>query len=176
MHLNESFKSALIIFCLVFISGYSTSAQQKKPDNNKKTVTKKGSSKTVKSAKQKRQTADADLKERKSHKRSKAKTGRTLYGEASFYSNKFHGRKTSNGEKLSQQKFTAACNALPLGTWVQITNLRNGKIAVVKTNDHLNVKTTRLIDVTKDVAKKLDFVNAGLTRVKVIVLDQSLYK
>jgi len=100
----------------------------------------------------------------------------TLYGQASFYADKFHGRKTASGDIFSHAKFTAACNSLPLGTWIQVTNLRNGKIIVVQTNDRLSPKSKRLIDLTKAAAKKLGFISAGLTRVKVIVLDQSLYK
>jgi rare lipoprotein A len=104
------------------------------------------------------------------------KTGVTLYGQASYYADKFHGRKTASGAVFSHSKFTAACNALPLGTWIQVTNLRNGKMVVVQTNDRLSPKTKRLIDLTKSAAKKLGFISAGLTRVKVIILDQSLYK
>ena len=117
----------------------------------------------------------AEKAEKKAEKKNR-KTGTTIYGQASFYSNKFNGRKTSNGEIFSQAKFTAACNSLPLGTWVQVTNLRNGKIVVVKTNDRLHPKTRRLMDLTRAAAKKLNFISAGLTRVKVVVLDQSAYK
>lgn len=102
-------------------------------------------------------------------------TGYTLYGRASFYAEKFHGRQTANGETFSKEKFTAACNVLPLGTWIQVTNLKNGKIAVVKTNDRLHAKNIRLIDLSHAAAEKLGFINAGLTKVKIIVLDQSLY-
>ena len=122
-------------------------------------------------------TAEAQHDSGKNSAAKKSKTaGKTLYGRASFYSNKFNGRKTATGELFSQLKFTAACNSLPLNTWIQVTNLRNGKIVVVKTNDRLHPKTKRLVDLTKAAAKKLGFVAAGLTRVKVIVLDQSLYK
>lgn len=103
------------------------------------------------------------------------KTQITLYGQASFYADKFHGRKTASGDVFSHSKFTAACNSLPLSTWIQVTNLRNGKIIVVQTNDRLSPKSKRLIDLTKAAAKKLEFISAGLTRVKVVVLDQSLY-
>ncbi|HRD43694.1 MAG TPA: septal ring lytic transglycosylase RlpA family protein, partial [Ferruginibacter sp.] len=57
-----------------------------------------------------------------------------LYGQASYYASKFHGRKTANGEIFDHKKMTAACNTLPLGTWVLITNLRNGKTIKVKIN------------------------------------------
>jgi rare lipoprotein A len=104
-------------------------------------------------------------------KNSKSAT-RVLYGTASFYSNKFDGRKTANGEIFRQAKFTAACNVLPLGTWVKVTNLKNGKTVVVKTNDRLHPKMTRVLDLTRAAAVKLDFVASGLTRVKVEVLGK----
>lgn len=116
-----------------------------------------------------------DTTEGGNRKKKVNKIGYTLYGQASFYADKFHGRQTATGEKFSQQKFTAACNSLPLGTWIQVSNLKNGKIVVVKTNDRLDKKTKRLIDLTRIAAAKLGFVSAGLARVKIVVLDQSLY-
>jgi rare lipoprotein A len=94
------------------------------------------------------------------------------YGVASYYSNKFNGRKTANGEIFSQQKLTAAHNSLPLGTYVKVTNLRNKRTVVVKINDRLNAKNKRLIDLTRAAAQKLGFIKAGLTRVKVEVLGK----
>lgn len=101
---------------------------------------------------------------------SSKKVTRTLFGQASFYSPKFEGRRTANGETFSHKKLTAACNSLPLGTWVRVTNLKNNKSVIVKTNDRLHKKTKRLIDLTLGAAKKLGFVASGLTRVKVEVL------
>ena len=94
-----------------------------------------------------------------------------LYGQASYYASKFHGRKTANGEIFDHKKMTAACNTLPLGTWVLITNLRNGKTIKVKINDRLHHKTRRLVDLTKAGAQKLGFIKQGLTRVKVEVVQ-----
>ena len=96
-----------------------------------------------------------------------------FYGTASFYSNSFHGKKTANGETFSQQKFTAACNVLPLGTWIKVTNLRNGKSVIVKTNDRLHSRMTRVVDLSRAAANKLSYVKSGLTRVKVEVLGKS---
>jgi rare lipoprotein A len=101
-----------------------------------------------------------------------AKAKRVFYGMASFYANSFNGKKTANGEIYSQSKFTCACNALPLGTWVKVTNLRNGRTVVVKTNDRLHPRMKRIVDLTKAAAVKLNFVSAGLTRVKVEVLGK----
>ena len=95
-----------------------------------------------------------------------------FYGQASFYSDKFNGRKTASGEIFRQNKMTCASNMLKLGTWIKVTNLRNGKSAIVKVNDRLHPKMRRIVDLTRAAAKKLGFTAAGLTRVKVEVLGK----
>jgi rare lipoprotein A len=94
------------------------------------------------------------------------------YGIASFYSNKFNGRKTASGEIFNQQKLTAAHNTLPLGTYVRVTNLRNKRTVIVKINDRLNARNKRLIDLSRTAASKLGFIKSGLTRVKIEVLGK----
>ena len=101
-----------------------------------------------------------------------SKSKRVLYGLASFYANKFEGKKTANGEIFSQKKLTCACNVLPLGTWIRVTNLRNGRTVVVKTNDRLHPRMKRIVDLSKAAAVKLGYVGAGLTRVKIEVLGK----
>lgn len=93
-----------------------------------------------------------------------------LYGQASYYAPKFEGRKTATGERFGHGNATAACNVLPLGTWVKVTNLRNGRSIVVRTNDRLHPKTKRIIDLSKTGAQKLGYIKQGLTRVKIEVL------
>ena len=95
-----------------------------------------------------------------------------LYGTASFYSNSFNGKQTANGEIYSHKKMTAACNVLPLGTWIKVTNLRNGKSVIVKTNDRLHARMTRVVDLSRVAAEKLGYIGKGLTRVKVEVLEK----
>jgi rare lipoprotein A len=95
-----------------------------------------------------------------------------LYGTASFYSNKFVGRKTASGEIFSQEKMTAACNVLPFGTWIKVTNLKNGRSVIVKTNDRLHAKVKRVVDLTRSAARQLGFINSGLTKVKVEVIGK----
>ena len=97
---------------------------------------------------------------------------RLIYGTASYYSNSFNGRKTANGEIYSHKKMTAACNVLPLGTWIRVTNLRNGKSVVVKTNDRLHTRMKRVVDLSREAADKLDYVKSGLTRVRVEVIGK----
>jgi len=94
------------------------------------------------------------------------------YGVASYYADKFNGRETASGEIYSHSKSTAACNVLPLGTWIRVTNLRNGKSIILKINDRLHAKNNRLVDLTKSAAQKLGYAGRGLTRVKVEVLGK----
>ena len=114
------------------------------------------------------------VSENKAIKKQIKKDTKTLYGQASYYSQKFEGRKTATGQRFNHKKFTAACNSLPLGTFIKVTNLKNGKTLIVQTNDRLNKKTTRLIDLTMAGAKRLGFVSAGLARVKVEVLGSKI--
>jgi rare lipoprotein A len=95
-----------------------------------------------------------------------------IYGTASFYANSFNGKKTANGETFSQKKMTAACNVLPLGTWIRVTNLRNGRSVLVRTNDRLHARMKRVVDLSRSAAEKLNYVKSGLTRVKVEVLGK----
>ena len=98
---------------------------------------------------------------------------RVLYGTASFYANKFNGRQTASGEIFIQNKLTCACNVLPLGTWIKVTNVRNGRSAIVKVNDRLHPKMRRLVDLTKATAIQLGYKSLGLVRVKVEVIGKS---
>ncbi len=104
------------------------------------------------------------------------KPTKEFYGLASFYANKFVGRKTANGEIFSQDKYTAACNVLPLGTWIKVTNLRNGKSVVVKTNDRLHPKVKRLVDLSRVAAQKLNYINSGLVKVRIEVISHKPIK
>ena len=104
---------------------------------------------------------------------SKSKSSRILYGEASFYANKFNGRPTANGEIFSQKKYTCACNVLAFGTWIKVTNIRNGKSVIVKVNDRLHPKIRRLVDLAKIAATQLGYVGHGVTRVKVEVIGKN---
>jgi peptidoglycan lytic transglycosylase len=90
-----------------------------------------------------------------------------LYGTASYYADKFEGRQTANGEIFSQNKMTAACNVLPFGTWIKVTNLRSGRSVIVKVNDRLHYKMKRVVDLSKVAARQIGYAGGGLTRVKV---------
>lgn len=87
-------------------------------------------------------------------------------GTASYYHNKFEGRKTSSGEVFHQNLFTCAHKTLPFGTMLKVTNLSNDSTVVVKVNDRLPMKSKRVIDLTLTAAKQLNFVAKGLTKVE----------
>lgn len=92
-------------------------------------------------------------------------------GVASFYAKKFNGRKTSSGEKFSNDSLTAAHKKLKFGTYVLVRNLKNDSTVVVKINDRLPQKSKRSIDLSLRAAKQLNFVKSGLTKVEITVLD-----
>jgi rare lipoprotein A len=94
------------------------------------------------------------------------------YGIASYYANKFEGRKTYTDEIFSQQKLTAASNTLPMQTWIRVTNLRNHKSVVVRINDKMHPRNKRLIDMSHAAAERLGYLGKGLTHVRVDVLGK----
>ncbi len=97
---------------------------------------------------------------------------KTQFGVASFYANKFNGRKMANGDLFSQDKLTAACNTVALNMWVRVTNLHNKKFVVVKVTDRMHYRNKRIIDLSKAAAKHLGYIGRGLTHVKVEVLGK----
>jgi len=87
-------------------------------------------------------------------------------GTASWYGKYFDGKPTASGEPYDMHDFTAAHMTLPLGTFVKVTNLRNGKSVVVRVNDRGPVVENRIIDVSYNAAKALDFKARGIQRVR----------
>jgi rare lipoprotein A len=97
------------------------------------------------------------------------------YGTASFYSRSLEGTKTSNDEIFRHNKLTAASNKFKLGTWLRVTNISNGKSVIVRINDRMHPKMAkkgRIVDLSRTGAKKLDFINKGITRVKVEIVPK----
>jgi len=93
-------------------------------------------------------------------------------GKASWYSIKCnHGTRTASGIPLKNDGMTVAHKTLPMGTKVKVTNLLNGKSQICKVTDSGPWIKGRILDVTIGVAKKLDFVNRGITRIKLEVID-----
>jgi rare lipoprotein A (peptidoglycan hydrolase) len=92
-------------------------------------------------------------------------------GRASWYGKKFHGRKTASGEKYDMFQFTAAHNQLPLGTYVRVTNLRNGRWVIVKVNDRGPVPKSRIIDLSYGAAQILQMRTYGIEKVRLDIVE-----
>lgn len=93
------------------------------------------------------------------------------YGVASFYADKFEGKRMANGEIFQQKRMTCAHNSLPLGTIVKITNLRNEKYVIVRVTDRLHHRNMRLVDLSRSAAEVLGYIKRGLTRVKLEIIE-----
>ena len=98
---------------------------------------------------------------------------RVTVGTASFYAERFHGRRTASGERYNMHDLTAATSRhhYPLGTVLRVTNLGNHRSVELRVNDRGPLPHGRLLDVSKRAAKELGFLGAGLARIKVEVLD-----
>ena len=92
-------------------------------------------------------------------------------GRASWYGSKFHGRLTSSGEPFDMYKVSAAHTTLPLPSWVEVTNLDNGRSLVVRVNDRGPFKEGRIIDLSYAAAVKLGVLDAGTAAVEIRALD-----
>lgn len=92
-------------------------------------------------------------------------------GTASWYGQEFQGNTTANGELYDLNGLTAAHQTLPFGSTIRVTNLNNNKSILLRVNDRGPHIGRRLIDVSWAAAKRLGFVNSGLTRVRVQVVS-----
>src|SRR6202453_1459929 len=87
-------------------------------------------------------------------------------GTASWYGEDFEGKPTASGEDYDMYDMTAAHPTLPLGSYVRVTNLHNGKAVVVKVNDRGPIVPGRIIDLSYGAAQALEFEHKGLQRVR----------
>ncbi|QDP85860.1 septal ring lytic transglycosylase RlpA family protein [Chryseobacterium sp. SNU WT5] len=90
---------------------------------------------------------------------------------ASFYHDKFNGRKTASGEIFSNAKLTAANRTLPFGTMVKVTNLRTGKSVIVEINDRGPFHSSRALDLTKAAFKAIGNTARGTMPVEYEIID-----
>jgi rare lipoprotein A len=97
-------------------------------------------------------------------------------GTASWYGQQFEGRQTASGEPFEMRDFTAAHPSLPLGSFVKVTNLRNGKVVVVRINDRGPFVDDRIIDVSYNAARALGFKERGVQRVRLDLYQPTNYR
>lgn len=91
-------------------------------------------------------------------------------GVASYYADRYHGRKTANGEVFDTYKLTAAHGKLPFGTVVKVTNVGNNCSVIVRINDRGPFVPGRVIDLSRAAARLLRMEQAGLAKVQIEVL------
>ena len=94
-------------------------------------------------------------------------------GTASWYGANFEGKETASGEKYNMYDMTAASLSLPMGTYVKVTNLRNGKAVVVRINDRGPVVPGRIIDLSYGAAQALQMRAHGLQRVRLDLVQST---
>jgi len=99
-----------------------------------------------------------------------AKHNKVQVGKGSWYGKKFHGRKTANGERYNMYAYTAAHKTLPFNTMVRVTNVSNNRSVIVRINDRGPYARGRIIDLSYLAAKKLGYINKGVTKLKIKVL------
>jgi rare lipoprotein A len=94
-------------------------------------------------------------------------------GTASWYGDYFEGKPTASGEPYEMYDMTAAHLTLPLGSFVRVTNLRNGRAVVVRVNDRGPIVPGRIIDLSYSAAEALQFRSKGLQRVRLDVVKST---
>jgi len=99
------------------------------------------------------------------------KAGTKVSGIVSWYSDKFHGKKTSSGESYDKKDLTAAHKSLPFGTKVKVTNVRNGKSVVVKINDRGPHTKSRLLDLSRAAFSSIGSIDSGTLKVDMEVVN-----
>lgn len=94
----------------------------------------------------------------------------TQSGRVSWYGPGFHGRPTASGEIFDANELTMAHRSLPLGSQVRVTNLDNGRSAVLRVNDRGPYVRGRIADLSRAAARRLDFVDDGVVQARIELL------
>ena len=116
------------------------------------------------------------VKGRKYYPSKKARIGYTERGTASWYGKKFHGKKTSSGERFNMHRVSAAHKTLPLGTYIEVHNLKNDKTLTVRINDRGPFIGGRIIDLSYGAAQKLGCDKHGIVPVEITVVNPPLFE
>ncbi|MGB0126100.1 MAG: septal ring lytic transglycosylase RlpA family protein [Rhodocyclaceae bacterium] len=95
-------------------------------------------------------------------------------GHASFYANRFHGRRTASGRIFRNDAYTAAHRTLPMGAWVKVTNTRNSRSVIVQITDRGPYVRRRIIDLSRVAAGDLGMLRSGTAPVRVEVVPAEL--
>jgi rare lipoprotein A len=102
-------------------------------------------------------------------------SGRTRFGDASFYAKKFAGREMADGSKMDPLGDNAASKTLPLGTRAKVTNIDTGQSAIVTIQDRGPYVKGRIVDLSPSTARKIGITREnGIAKVKVTPISVPL--
>lgn len=107
---------------------------------------------------------------RVNRKTTTVRDGEILVGYASYYADKFHGRKTANGEIFNMHDYTAAHRNLPFNTLLLVTNQENGRTVKVRVNDRGPYVKGRILDLSLQAAKDIGLIKNGVAKVNIKIL------
>jgi rare lipoprotein A len=99
-----------------------------------------------------------------------ARIGASEKGVASWYGEPYHGRRAASGEIYDMEQLTAAHRTLPFQTWVEVTNLKNGKHVDVRITDRGPFVDGRIIDLSRAAAREIDMLRMGIAPVRLRVI------
>lgn len=92
-------------------------------------------------------------------------------GVATYYSDRYHGKRTASGDIYDKFKLTAVHTKYPFGTMLRVTNLQNNRSVLVKVNDRAPLRKNHLLDLSRQAAVELDFIRAGRAKVKIEAIE-----
>ena len=96
-------------------------------------------------------------------------------GTASYYSRFQDGHPTSSGERYNPAAMTAASKSFPLGSVIEVTNIRTGKSVILRVNDRGPFVRSRILDVSGAAARVLNMTHSGIARVRIILISAPGY-
>ena len=97
------------------------------------------------------------------------------FGRATYYHKSLHGRRTATGERFDMEAMTAAHRNLKLGSFVRVTNLRNGLRVAARINDRLPPRSRAIIDLSIRAARQLGIYRRGVAKVKLEMISEDEY-
>ncbi len=103
---------------------------------------------------------------------SPADASKGTVAKATYYAQRYNGRKTSSGQLYDSKKLTAAHPTLPFGKRVKVVNLANDRSVIVAINDRLRKHSYEAIDLSRAAATELGFIRQGKTKVQITPLDE----
>lgn len=101
----------------------------------------------------------------------KFQVGQTLFGVASYYGPNFHGKRTANGETFDQNAMTCAHKSLPFGTMLRVTLIETRKTAVVRVNDRGPYVGDRILDLSREAARRIGLLELGTGEISATILS-----